>query len=201
MNLQTSCGGATSSLCIYRVSPWVGGDGTCLQRNLCSVSVHGSLICGSCYNLIPVWCLTPTLSSVHVHTTRKQHANRKQMQTDDEVTNNKYYYIQYLKGLESKEWGLVTWTAAVAMPCPSLSIFHLSHLNALHCLVDGLEQSPVLRVLVAVLVSEHVGQCVHVAIKGLLRQWLLLNTHKFYVRTSTIQTPNHKARGCTTKEA
>lgn len=44
----------------------------------------------------------------------------------------------------------------------------LSHLDALHRLVDGLQQSPVLRVLVAVFVGKHVGQGVHVAVKVLL---------------------------------
>lgn len=70
-------------------------------------------------------------------------------------------YIQYLKGLERKI-GIVT-----VMPRP-LSSSCLSHLDALHRLVDGLEQSPVLRVLVAVFVGKHVSQGVHIAVKVLL---------------------------------
>lgn len=51
-----------------------------------------------------------------------------------------------------------------------------SHLDALHCLVDGLEQSPVLGVLVAVFIGKHVGEGFYVAVEVLLRHWLLLNT-------------------------
>lgn len=51
-----------------------------------------------------------------------------------------------------------------------------SHLDALHCLVDGLQQGSVLRVLVAVFVGEHAGESVYVAVEVLLRQRLLLHT-------------------------
>lgn len=54
----------------------------------------------------------------------------------------------------------------------------LSHFNSLHSLIDGLQQGPVLWVLVAVFVRKHVGQGVHIAVKVLLGQRLLLNTHK-----------------------
>lgn len=43
-----------------------------------------------------------------------------------------------------------------------------SHLDALHRLVDGLEQGPVLRVLVAVFIGKHVGEGFHVGVEVLL---------------------------------
>lgn len=49
-----------------------------------------------------------------------------------------------------------------------------SHLDALHRLVDGLQQSPVLRVLVAVFTGKHVSESFNVAVKVLLRHRLLL---------------------------
>lgn len=51
-----------------------------------------------------------------------------------------------------------------------------SNFNTLHCLVDGLQQSSVLRVLVAVFVSKHAGESIYVAVEVLLRQRLLLHT-------------------------
>lgn len=48
-----------------------------------------------------------------------------------------------------------------------------SHFDALHSLVDALQQSLVLRALVTILVGVHVGQGVNVAVKVLLGDWLL----------------------------
>lgn len=60
--------------------------------------------------------------------------------------------------------------------CSSISPRCPSHLDALHCLVNGLQQSPVLRVLVAVFVGEHAGESVYVAVEVLLRERFLLHT-------------------------
>lgn len=49
-----------------------------------------------------------------------------------------------------------------------------SHLYAFHCLVDGLQQGLVLRVLVAVFIGVHVSQCTHIVFKILLCDWFLL---------------------------
>lgn len=54
-----------------------------------------------------------------------------------------------------------------------------SHLDALHRLVDGLQQGPVLRVLVAVFVGEHVSESLNVRIKVLLRHRFLLGRNTF----------------------
>lgn len=70
-------------------------------------------------------------------------------------------YIQYLKGSERKIGVVTVMPRPRPSPCPS-------HLDALHRLVDGLEQSPVLRVLVAVFIGKHVGQGFHVAVEVLL---------------------------------
>jgi len=49
-----------------------------------------------------------------------------------------------------------------------------SHLNAFDGLVDRLEQGSVLWVLIALLICEHVGQRIHVCVKILLSDGLLL---------------------------
>lgn len=49
-----------------------------------------------------------------------------------------------------------------------------SHLDAFDGLVDGLEQGSVLWVLIALFIGEHVGQCVHIGVKVLFGDWLLL---------------------------
>lgn len=49
-----------------------------------------------------------------------------------------------------------------------------SHLDAFHCLVDGLQQGLVLRVLVAVFIGVHVSQSTHIIFKILLCDWFLL---------------------------
>lgn len=61
--------------------------------------------------------------------------------------------------------GVVT---VMACPPPVPSLSGPSHLDALHSLIDGLEQRPVLRVLVAVFIGKHVGQGFHVAVEVLL---------------------------------
>lgn len=52
------------------------------------------------------------------------------------------------------------------------------HLNAFDGLVDGFEQGSVRRVLVALFVTEHVGQSVHIGIKVLFTDGLLLKRKK-----------------------
>lgn len=56
-----------------------------------------------------------------------------------------------------------------------------SHLDALHGLVDGLQESSVLGVLVAVFVGEHAGESVYVAVEVLLGQGLLLHTQVYTI--------------------
>lgn len=64
-----------------------------------------------------------------------------------------------------------------------------SHLDALHRLVDGLQQSPVLRVLVAVFVGEHVSESFNIRVQVLLRHGLLLGG-SMHVFTSTTSPPS-----------
>ncbi len=70
-------------------------------------------------------------------------------------------YIQYLKGLERK-------TGVVTVTPPFLSFSCSSHLDTLYRLVNGLKQSPVFRVLVAVFIGKHVGQGFYIAVEVLL---------------------------------
>lgn len=69
--------------------------------------------------------------------------------------------IQYLKGLEGKKDFCFHCDARPVSCCSS-------HLDALHRLVDGLEQSPVLGVLVAVFISKHVGEGFYITVEVLL---------------------------------
>lgn len=55
---------------------------------------------------------------------------------------------------------------------PTVS-FSCSHLDTFDGLVDGLQQSSVFWVLIALFISKHVGQRVHVGVKVLLGDWLL----------------------------
>lgn len=82
--------------------------------------------------------------------------------TEDKTPMRKTHDTEYLKGLEKKDW----WRHRDALPPVVLQF--LLHLDALYCLIDGLQQSPVLGVLVAVFVGKHVGQGVHIAVKVLL---------------------------------
>lgn len=54
-----------------------------------------------------------------------------------------------------------------------------SHLNAFYCLVDGLQKSLVLGVLVAVFIGVHVSQSTHIVVKILLCDWFLLWERKW----------------------
>lgn len=63
----------------------------------------------------------------------------------------------------------------------SLSLISLSYsldLDPFHSLVYGLQQSLIVRVLVALLVGVHIHQSVHIGVKILLRDWLLLSWAK-----------------------
>lgn len=57
---------------------------------------------------------------------------------------------------------------------PSFQLRRASHFDALHGFVDAFQQGLVLRALEAVLVGVHVRKGVHVAVKVLLCDWLLL---------------------------
>lgn len=169
MILQTSPGGSTS-LCSYRIlSTLLSGNGICsLTKRICSaalcqcvfvpLTVTGGFHASHTPYSLRLLTLRPSKSNMQTGNKCKERMTKFQMRRIN---------AQYLKGLGEKKDKCFTVTA------------HLSHLDALHRLVDGLEQSPVLWVLVAVFIGKHVGQRFHVAVEVLLWQRILLETHTY----------------------
>lgn len=100
--------------------------------------------------------VTLCLTTTSVLTVIQQHANRKLMKKEEGNPVQGISSRTISKGKRKKYC------------CYSRLSFQPLHLNALHRLVDGLQQSPVLRVLVTVFVSKHVGQGIHITVKVLL---------------------------------
>lgn len=81
----------------------------------------------------------------------------------------KMHYTHYVKSVETE------WRGHCNCPHPHpRSPATWSNLNPFYSLIDGLQQSPVLGILIAIFVGKHVGQCVHVTVEVVFRQRFLL---------------------------